>query len=92
MSLASAWKGSSVAQVRLGLEEWEQLSRSMRTLGLRSTSDALREGIRLLRREAVEVEAARAVGDFYGGRPAPAPEGVPPVTQADLDAADASEW
>lgn len=80
------------AQVRLSPQDWESLARTMRTLGLDSTSDALREGLRLLHREAREIEAAREIRAFYGDRPAPPPEAAAPVTQADLDAADESEW
>jgi hypothetical protein len=61
-------------------------------LHLSSTSDALREGIRLLTREASEVEAAEHIRHFYGGRTAPVPEGVVPATEEELAAADAERW
>ncbi|MGH3319925.1 MAG: hypothetical protein ACRDN9_07040 [Streptosporangiaceae bacterium] len=80
------------AQVRLGPDEWSELTRSMRLLGLHSTSEALREGLRLLHREALETEAAKEIHLYYGRLPAPIPDAVEPVTQADLDAADESEW
>lgn len=92
MSAQTTEKHPASAQVRLDPDEWAALSRSMRILGLHSTSEALREGLRLLQREAVEVEAATEIRRFYDDRPAPVPEGVQPVTQADLDAADRSEW
>jgi hypothetical protein len=64
----------------------------MARLNLKSTSDALREGLRLLNREAVEVAAAEEIRAFYHGEFAPVPEGVAPVDHADLAAADGAEW
>jgi hypothetical protein len=64
----------------------------MRQLHLPSTSEALREGIRLLIREATEVAAAEEIRRFYGDKPAPVPEGVVPATKEDLAAADAAQW
>lgn len=64
----------------------------MRRLNLPSTSDALREGLRLLSREAAEVGAAEEIRAFYEGDPAPLPTGVAPVTDADLRAADEAQW
>ncbi|MYV99574.1 hypothetical protein GT354_15015 [Streptomyces sp. SID3343] len=69
----------------------ETLTRVMSTLGLASVSEALREGLRLLGREAAEVAAADEIRGFYGGEPAPLPEGVPAVTDAELAAADEIE-
>lgn len=92
MSTQTAERSPAPAQVRLSPHEWESLSRTMHVLDLDSTSDALREALRLLHREAREIEAAREIRAFYGHRPAPQPEAVAPVTQADLDAADESEW
>lgn len=64
----------------------------MQQLHLSSTSEALREGIRLLTREAAEVAAAEDIRRFYGGRAAPVPEGVVPATDEELAAADAERW
>jgi hypothetical protein len=64
----------------------------MRQLDLSTTSDALREGIRLLVREAGEIAAAQEIREFYGGAQAPLPEGVEGVTQDELDAVDATQW
>jgi Arc/MetJ-type ribon-helix-helix transcriptional regulator len=64
----------------------------MRVLALGSTSEALREGLRLLHREASEVEAAENIQTFYSGELAPLPDGVAPADDADLAAADNSEW
>jgi hypothetical protein len=90
---ASGKSGESVlAQVRLRADESAQLRAAMTRLNLRSTSDALREGLRLLNREAVEVAAAEEIRAFYQGDFAPVPEGVSPVDDADLAAADEAEW
>src|SRR5579859_168246 len=49
------------AQVRLRPDELARLAHSMRVLQITSTSDALREGLRLLEREAYEEEAAAEI-------------------------------
>jgi hypothetical protein len=64
----------------------------VRRLNLASTSEALREGIRLLVREAAEIEAADEIRTFYGDRPAPLPEGVSAPSAAELRAADEAQW
>ncbi|CAL9491614.1 hypothetical protein OIE90_17515 [Streptomyces cellulosae] len=83
---------TSVAQVRLRPDELEDLHRVMRTLQLGSLSEALREGLRLLSREAAEVAASQEIRDFYEGAQAPVPEGVRPATEDELAAADEIEW
>lgn len=83
---------TSVAQVRLRPDEMAELQQVMQTLQLHSLSDALREGLRLLSREATEVAAAQEIRDFYRGGQAPTPEGVPPATAEELAAADETEW
>ncbi|GAA3936817.1 hypothetical protein GCM10022244_51660 [Streptomyces gulbargensis] len=83
---------SRLAQVRLRGDEMQALQEVMRTLRLGSTSDALREGLRLLAREAAEVGAAEEVRVFYRGRAAPLPEGVVEPSDAELAAADETEW
>lgn len=83
---------SQVAQVRLQPDEVRALHEVMQQLHLSSTSEALREGIRLLTREAAEVAAAEDIRRFYGGRAAPVPEGVVPATDEELAAADAERW
>lgn len=89
---ASALGPSRLAQVRLRADEMEALQEVMRTLNLSSTSDALREGLRLLAREAAEVGAAKEIRAFYQGQPAPLPEGVAPASDAELEAADETQW
>jgi len=83
---------SRVAQVRLQADEMEALQQVMRQLSLRSTSEALREGIRLLIREAAEATASEEIHRFYGEQPAPLPEGAVPATTEELAAADAQQW
>jgi Arc/MetJ-type ribon-helix-helix transcriptional regulator len=81
-----------VAQVRLQADEVAALQDVMRQLRLPSTSEALREGLRLLIREAGELAAAEQIRRFYGEAPAPTPEGVVKATEKDLAAADAMQW
>lgn len=83
---------SHVAQVRLQPDEMAALREVMRQRSLPSTSEALREGIRLLIREAAEVEAAEEILSFYGQRPAPLPDGVLPASADELAAADRVRW
>ncbi|MFM9698924.1 hypothetical protein [Streptomyces europaeiscabiei] len=83
---------TSVAQVRLRPDELADLHQVMQTLKLHSLSDALREGLRLLSREATEVAASQEIRDFYQGSPAPTPAGVLPATADELAAADETEW
>lgn len=83
---------SHVAQVRLQADEMAALQAVMRQLRLPSTSEALREGIRLLVREASELAAAEEIRHFYGDAPAPVPDGVIRATEEELTAADAARW
>jgi hypothetical protein len=78
--------------VRLQADEMAELRDVMRQLSLTTTSDALREGIRLLVNEAREIAAAHEIQNFYGGEPAPLPDGVVPATQEELAAADSESW
>jgi Arc/MetJ-type ribon-helix-helix transcriptional regulator len=70
----------------------DALHEAMRQLHLASASEALREGIRLLTREAAEVTAAEGIRRFYGAGQAPLPEGVVTPTEEELAAADAERW
>jgi hypothetical protein len=70
----------------------DALQEVMRTLHLGSTSDALREGLRLLAREAAEVDAAADIRAFYAAGPAPLPDGVTEPTDSELSAADSAQW
>ena len=60
-----------IVQARVNDQVLEQLATDAATLGLESTSAALREGIELLHRKASQVRLARSYDDFYGGAPAP---------------------
>jgi hypothetical protein len=90
--VASGLGPSKLAQVRLRADEMATLREVMRTLDLPSTSDALREGLRLLSREAAEVAASNEVRSFYGDAVVPLPDGVAPATEEELSAADEIEW
>jgi Arc/MetJ-type ribon-helix-helix transcriptional regulator len=81
-----------VAQVRLQADELSELRDAMRLLSLTTMSEALREGIRLLTREAREVVAAEEIRRFYGGKSAPLPDGVASATEEELAAADSEQW
>src|SRR5262249_38303683 len=83
---------SQVAQVRLQADEMAVLQHVIQQLRLPSTSEALREGIRLLIREAGELAAAEQIRYFYGDIPAPVPDGAVRATEEDLAAADSAQW
>jgi hypothetical protein len=92
VSAEAVRRQQSIAQVRLGRNEWVELRETMKVLGLSSTSQALREALRLLHREARREAMAEGIERYYHGEPAPAPEGALPVSDADIEAADRSEW
>jgi hypothetical protein len=89
---ATASEPSRLAQVRLRADEVETLQETMRVLHLDSTSDALREGLRLLARESAETAAAEQLHAHYGGQPAPLPDAVSAPSEDELQAADEYEW
>jgi hypothetical protein len=89
---ASAGRVSQIAQVRLQADEVAALQDAMRQMRLLSTSEALREGIRLLIHEANELTAAEKIRHFYGDVAAPLPDGVVEATEEDLAAADTAQW
>jgi hypothetical protein len=70
----------------------EALREVMRTLQIDSTSDALREGLHLLAREAGEVRAAEEIRSYYADRPTPLPDGVLPPNETELEEADDMQW
>jgi hypothetical protein len=49
-------------------------------------------GLRLLAREAAEIEAAADLHSFYADGSAPLPDGVASPTDAELTAADDARW
>ncbi|MBV7705445.1 hypothetical protein NOVA_21940 [Nocardia nova] len=83
---------SHVVRVRLRDNEVRALEQAMQTLDLASTSDALREGLRLLAKEAAEVGVAVEIREFYRDQPTPLPEGVAEPTDSELAAADYVQW
>ncbi|MEV0331289.1 hypothetical protein [Nocardia sp. NPDC050717] len=89
---AGSLGASRLAQVRLRNDEVLALREVMRTLRIDSTSDALREGLRLLAREAAEVGAAEEIRAFYEGSHAPLPEGVVEPDEDELAAVDEMQW
>lgn len=88
----STGRATRVAQVRLQADEMVALQKVMRQLHMTSTSEALREGIRLLVREADEIAAAENIRTFYGEQLAPLPDGATPATEQELAAVDAEQW
>lgn len=85
-------KTPAVAQVRLSSDEWETVYEVMDSHGIASISDAIREALKLLKNELRQEAMAKEIEDYYQGKPAPSPEGDPPVTQAELDEADKAEF
>lgn len=83
---------SRLAQVRLRADELQALHAAMHTLHLGTTSDALREGVRLLVREAAEVGAAENIRAFYADETASLPDAVLPPTAEEIVAADDVRW
>lgn len=73
----------TVWQTRLSREVAATYESDLQVLGI-DRSEALRRGLRLLHREALEAAMARDVEDFYAGEPAPLSE-VTAAAYADLD-------
>ena len=69
-------------QARVDADFAELLKHDAAILGLDGTSEVVREGLKLLHKRARELELAAQYDRFYGGQPAPLPDGVVP---ADLD-------
>lgn len=61
----------TLVQARLSEKHARQVDRDIVTLGLRNRSDAVREGLKLLHRQAAHAALAREYDDFYGGVEAP---------------------
>lgn len=58
--------GVEIVQARLAHEDATQMDVDRQVLGLRTRSDAVREGLRLLHREARHVALGREYDAFYG--------------------------
>src|ERR1022692_1441179 len=72
--------GTVVMQARVDAEfATELLEHDAPALGLEGISALVREGLLLLHRRARELTAAAEYEKFYGGQPAPLPDGVIPV-------------
>jgi hypothetical protein len=72
--------GSIILQARVPREQADTVAADIAVLGLDGTSDAVREGLRLLHRRAQAVALAQAYDDFYGG-PAPASDLIAALNQ-----------
>lgn len=57
---------SEIVQARLSHEDANKLDADRQVLGLRTRSDAIREGLRLLHRKARQVALGREYDTFYG--------------------------
>ncbi len=70
MTAAPASNTGTVWQTRLSRQAAAAYEHDLETLGI-DRSEALRRGLRLLHREALETRMARDVEDFYSGERAP---------------------
>ncbi len=76
-----------VLQARVPRDLADDIARDVETLGLDGTSDAIRQGLRLLHRKAQEHAMARSYDDFYKGERAPVSEATAAL-YADIDLSD----
>lgn len=67
---ASSPSGGSIWQTRLSREAAATYEEDLEVLGI-DRSEALRRGLQLLHREALETRMASEVSDFYAGERAP---------------------
>ena len=58
-------------QARVNAEFARELEADAAVLGLSSASELVREGLRLLHRQARELAMAASYDEFYAGQPAP---------------------
>jgi|SRR5579875_1939525 len=71
--------GTVTVQARVDADfATELLQNDASVLGLSGMSEVVREGLRLLHKRARELALASEYERFYGGQPAPLPEGVVP--------------
>jgi hypothetical protein len=90
MAVASGTPANgAVWQTRLSREAAATYEQDLEILGL-DRSEALRRGLRLLHREALETRMARDVEEFYGGERAPLSD-VTAAVYARQDARTADE-
>ncbi len=57
---------TTLVQARLTSQRVRQIDQDMATLGLRTRSEAVREGLRLLHKQAQQDALAREYDNFYG--------------------------
>jgi hypothetical protein len=85
---ASSSGGGSIWQTRLSREAAATYEADLEVLGI-DRSEALRRGLRLLHREALETRMAVDVEDFYGGARAPLSDVTAALYEADAPEARA---
>lgn len=62
---------TTLIQARLSESYARQVDQDIAALGLKSRSDAVREGLKLLHRRAAQAALAREYDEFYGAAQAP---------------------
>lgn len=85
---ASSPSGGSIWQTRLSREAAATYEEDLEVLGI-DRSEALRRGLRLLHREALETRMAGDVEDFYKGARAPLSDVTAAIYEADVPEARA---
>ena len=66
--------GTVTMQARVDAGFARELEADAAVLGLRSTSELVREGLRLVHKHARELAMAASYEEFYAGKPAPVSE------------------
>ena len=66
--------GTVTMQARVDAGFARELEADAAVLGLRSTSELVREGLRLIHKQARELAMAASYEEFYAGNPAPVSE------------------
>ena len=62
---------TTLLQARISEGDARQVDHDLDTLGLKNRSEAVREGLRLLHRQAVRHELSRQYAEYYGNAQAP---------------------
>lgn len=65
---------TTLVQARLSAGHARQVDQDLASLGLKNRSEAVREGLRLLHRQAAHATLADEYDAFYGDAPAPVSE------------------
>src|SRR5215470_1045139 len=66
--------GTVTMQARVDAGFARELEADAAVLGLRSASELVREGLRLVHKQATELAMAASYDEFYAGKPAPVSE------------------